>query len=75
MSGGMGECQLTHGELRAWQDNTGIQLLPWEVRAVRQLSLEYLIQSQQSTKPEYPPPFGPISRRAAVAKKIDEIFG
>ena len=45
----------------------GLELQPWEIRILRKLSFDYLVQAQQSTKPECPPPFGPIARRAAVA--------
>ena len=72
---GMGDVPLTHEELRAWQSNVGLSLAPWEIRILRRLSLDYLIQSQQSTKPECVPPYGPMAQRVAVAKKIDAVFG
>ncbi|MDZ4251206.1 MAG: hypothetical protein U1A72_01355 [Sulfuritalea sp.] len=75
LNGDMGSAQLTHVELNKWQENIGLCLSPWEVRVLRMLSLDYLIQSQQSTKPECVPPYGPVAHRAAVAKKIDAVFG
>lgn len=75
MPGGMGESPITHSELRAYQENLGIALQPWEVRFLRRLSMDYLIQAQQSVKADCVPPFGPIAHRAAVAKKIDAVFG
>lgn len=75
MAGGMGEAPLSHGELRAWQDNTGIELHAWEARMLRALSLDYLAQAQKSEKRDCKPPYGPVWRRAMVAKKIDEVFG
>lgn len=71
----MGMKSLTHCELRKWQENIGLCLSPWEVRTLFNLSREYVAQAQQSTKPECPPPYGPVAHRAAVAKKIDEVFG
>lgn len=75
LQGGMGPVPLTHGELRDWQLNVGLSLAPREIRMLHRLSLEYLIQAQQSTKPECLPPYGPVAHRAAVAKKIDDVFG
>lgn len=75
MAGGMGEAPLSHGELAAWQANVGIDLQPWEVRFLRNLSIEYLSQAQKSDKPDCPPPYGTAERRALVGKKLDELFG
>lgn len=71
----MGECPLTHEELRAWQENIGLALQPWEVRFLHRLSLDYLIQAQRAANPNCPPPFGSFTQRAIVAKKLDEVFG
>ncbi len=75
MVGGMGEAPLSHGEIAAWQMNSGVELQPWEARFLRNLSREYLGQSQRSEKPDCPAPYGTTERRAIVAKRIDEIFG
>lgn len=53
----MSESPLSHTELRSWQDNTGIELESWEVRAMAKLSREYLSESQKSTKPDAPAPW------------------
>ena len=74
MAGAMGECPLTHGELRDWQENIGLSLAPWEVRILHRLSFDHLLQAQQSKKPECPPPFGSFIHRELVARKIDEMF-
>ena len=50
LSGAMGESPLTHEELRAWQENTGIELQPWEVRLLLRLSRDYLTESQNAQK-------------------------
>lgn len=75
MQGAMGPVPLTHSEIRCWQENIGISLNSWEARALFTLSQEYAAQAQLSTKPDCIPPYGPVAHRAAVAKKIDEIFG
>lgn len=41
-SGAAGPAPITHGEIRAWQENTGIALSAWEARTLRQLSREYV---------------------------------
>lgn len=58
MPGGFGPAVLSHGEIRAWQDNTGIELQPWEVAMMRRLSGEYLKASAEAEKQDAPPPFG-----------------
>ena len=74
MAGAMGDAPLSYGELQSWQHLSGVDLTPWEVRLMRKLSTDYLVQLQKSEKPECPPPFGGWDRDA-VARKIDEIFG
>lgn len=76
MPGAMGPVPLTHGELRAWQENTGIELRPFEATWLRRLSIEYVAQAQESTDPLCPPPFDELrARREAVARKLDEVLG
>jgi len=52
MPGGMGAAALTHGEILAWCALTGIQLLPWEARCIRRLSVDYLVESRRAEKRE-----------------------
>lgn len=49
LHGGMGDYPLTHSELRAWMDNTGVELTAWEARTIRRLSMEYLSEQQRAT--------------------------
>jgi len=74
MPGGMGDAPLTHGEIRAWQDNTGIDLHAWEARYLRRLSIDYMVQSQKSVKADCPSPYQPDimteENRSAVAKQV-----
>lgn len=47
---GMGAGPITHGELLAWMDLTGIPLQPWEARFLRRLSHEYLVEAHKAEK-------------------------
>lgn len=68
---GAGEGPISQSEIRAWQENMGVELHPWEVSLLRRLSGEYLSQSQKSTNPACPPPFGALYRAPNLSKKID----
>lgn len=70
MAGGMGEVPLSHTELRSWQENTGIELESWEVRAMSRLSKEYLSESSKATKHDAPAPWpeGDYSKVLAAIK-------
>jgi len=54
MSGGG---PVTHMELRAWMDLTGTRLQPLEVRMIRRLSVEYLVESRRAEKAHCRPPW------------------
>lgn len=77
MSGGMGSAPLSHSEIRAWQDNMGLAITPWEARALRELSRAYVGQAAISDAPECPPPYKVLGRvaRAVVDDKIDKLLG
>lgn len=57
IAAGMGAGPITHQELRAWQDNTGVVLQPWEARFLRRLSLEYLSAAHKAEKGHCPAPW------------------
>lgn len=59
MAGGMGPAPLSYGEIRAWQDVSGIELNNWEGYMLRTLSREYLSMSLEATKPTCPSPWLP----------------
>lgn len=46
----MGDHPLTHTELRAWMDNTGVELSAWEARIIKTLSGAYLSMSHDAKK-------------------------
>lgn len=54
---GMGATSLSHTEIKAAQDNLGIELSPWEVKTLRSMSMAYCRQLSQSSDWLHPPPF------------------
>lgn len=70
-----GEGPLDDVVLRAWQDNSGYGLEPWECRMLRRLSSDWLKQRQESEAENCRPPWQPsLPSRAEVARKIDELL-
>lgn len=57
MSSGMGGAPITFGEIDAWQRCTGIPFAPWEVRAIRVASHEYLGFLRTAEDPDCPAPW------------------
>lgn len=75
MQTGMGATPLTHGELRAWQDNTGLGLEPWEANMLRRLSAEWIAERHRAEDPSAPAPYQvALPSREDVARKIDEFL-
>lgn len=75
--GAMGPTALSALELMAWQQGTGVDLVPWEFRVLREMSRAYVAQYHDSEEPACPPPYGEQAKeydRDAVAKKISDIF-
>jgi hypothetical protein len=74
MPAGMTMGPISFLEIDAWQRMTGIQLLPWEARAIRTLSIAYSNQSSISDKPDCPSPMdGPVEK-TEVAKHIRNLL-
>lgn len=57
MSAGFGPAPLSHAEIKSWQHNSGVQLVPWEAQLVRMLSMHYVAELQRAEKPDCPPPW------------------
>lgn len=76
MAGGMGPAPLSHGEIRSWMQNVGIELEAWESRLLRRLSVEYIAESQAATDPKRPAPWNPEqqaeSDQLARARRIKD---
>lgn len=77
MSGGMGPVPLTHSELVAWQQNSGIELTPWEAQTLRRLSIEHINECVRADKPDCPSPLAVVMTdedREAVSNKVQRAF-
>ncbi len=72
-AGGMGSAPIGHESIRAWQDNIGIELEPWECRFLRRLSREYLAESHRAEKLGAQAPFLAEGMRPEVTKVQDAI--
>jgi len=57
MSGGMAPGPLTFSEIDCWCNRTGVDLAPWEARALRRLSIAYLNESHAAEKRDRPAPW------------------
>lgn len=76
-SSGMGMERISYREIGEWQRLCGIPVQPWEVRALRRLSGEYIQQSEISRDPLCPQPWLeelPDDDRAQVSDKISQMF-
>lgn len=76
-SGGMGPTPVAWHELQAWQRLTGQPLQPWQARALRQASVEYVAQLGKSADPACPPPWAeePDEQdRQRVADRLSQAF-
>ena len=72
IAGAMGSAAIGWQDIGAWQQITGIELLPWEARILRRLSQDFISQNHDAGKPECPAPWAALSddRREAVGRKI-----
>ena len=73
-----GSAPLNWQDLRAWQSGTGIELQPWEARALRGLSQIYLRASVEAQAPDCPAPYTEQptpDQREHVASALRSIFG
>ena len=59
MGTGMGEVPVSHLELQAWQQQVGIDLQPWEVRTLRRLSRDWVVESHKASSPSATAPWRP----------------
>jgi len=73
MASGGGPAPVTHGEIAAWCDLTGIELSVWEARTLRRLSCDYLSESYRAEKADRAAPWQPeLLRARLVAKSLQE---
>ena len=77
MTGGMGKSPLTHSEIKAWQDNTGIELTAWEAQTLRRLSNAFVAESEDAKAPDCPAPWSSVITeisRTDVGRKVQNAF-
>lgn len=53
----LGDTAITHGELRAYMENMCIQLQPWELKFMKNLSSAYLNATSEYKNPKSEAPF------------------
>ena len=78
MAGGMGGVPITHGEIQAWQANTGHELNTWQAETLRRLSVEYAAEADAARSPSRLAPFAATvdsAGRAIVAATMRAQFG
>jgi hypothetical protein len=69
----LGVVPLPYSELQAWQQQSGLDLQPWEVKLLRQLSRDYAIEAKAASDAGRPAPWVAIKRSDAgdrVARQI-----
>lgn len=69
-SNGMGASPLSWREIGEWQRSTSIRLPPWEARLIRQLSVEYISESQKAESENCPAPWR--TDATAIERKVEE---
>lgn len=77
LQGGAGPAVISQGEIRAWQQNTGIELMPWESTLLRRLSFEWIGEQRLAESPDRPAPWGSQVTdvdRDVVARKVALAF-
>lgn len=74
-----GEGAVTWQDMAAWERITGIELEPWEARAIRAMSVAFRSEQYAARKKDCPAPYSGemeeiISRRDEVAAKVKAAF-
>ena len=71
---GMGEATLSYLEINAWLHAVGIELEPWEYKAIRGMSLNYIVSKNKAQETECPMPYRTEFYNEGVDDKIGEVF-
>lgn len=78
VAGGMSGAPVCDQRLAYWMQNTGIQLQPWETRALISMSKAYVVEATKGTARNCPAPFQPdlYARlvRATNARDMEAAF-
>lgn len=73
MPAGMGAAPVSWAEIDAWMRRTGIRLVAWEARLLRDLSSAYLGQHAKSDSFDAEPPYGSdVANRVMKAAAVRE---
>ena len=59
LSSTSGDSPITHQEILAWRKNMQIDLCPWEVQTLKDMSRQYLLKMIKSDHQDSPPPWIP----------------
>lgn len=73
--GGAMQSPITSQEILAWQQLTRIALTPWEARAIKRMSIDYLDQMHASEAPDCKAPWMPadyVTDHSATAKSMQK---
>lgn len=65
---------LTYRDLAAWQQISGVELLPWEGRLLRRLSGDFASQQHKARNADCPPPYIPLEDEGAVQDRVSAQF-
>ena len=74
---GMGSARISHTEMLAWALLKGIELQPWEVRALRAMSGAFISEQQEAADPNRPPPWSqeaPVEEKTRIAQHIRNVL-
>jgi hypothetical protein len=77
MPGAMGAAPVTFGEIQAWQQQTGNELMPWEVLLLRRMSSAYVAEASEATRRDRPAPWLPeaeVRRQRGLDRRIRSLF-
>lgn len=56
-SNGMGPCEVSHQEIAAWRDVTGVELKPWQAILIKRLSREFVSAVHEFADPNARQPY------------------
>ena len=76
MPTGQGGVPVSFGELQAWQQLTGRELLAWECETLRRLSRDYVSESLRAASPAAKAPWVPdeVQHRTSVDAGLRALF-
>ena len=75
--GAAGPVRLSFTEIRSWAQLSGVQLKPWEVDLLRQMSTEFVSEVNAAENPQRPAPWMPVDalqEKQAIARRIKDVL-